>query len=307
MNKSLSKALIWWVLVAFWVVMLAWLPRKRARVLANASRAAEAARGPTPEAPENRPGDVTPAAAPEPGPPLPRWLEATVTLALVAIFLASFGEPLLILVALVAIPVGLRWKQTPSRQQAALVVIWAASVLCFARLLIPGIVLRTVAIRSAAMKPTIQRHDRVIFDRLQGFGIGDIVAFHAPKDAHRRLCGSSPHAIAPGGRACTVAERDRKRGFYIRRVVAGPGDVISILDGQVIRDGVPETARYITPCHEPDCSFPTPIRVPRGVWFLMSDNRRESDDSRFFGPIPGSWIIGPAIMRSWPPGRVGGL
>jgi len=307
LNKSLSTAGVWWMLVAFWIGMFLWLPRKRIRTLANASQAAAAARELAPDAAEDRSTAAMPRAASEPGPRLPRWTLALVILAAVLLFIASFGKPLLLVVVLVAIPIGLRWKRRIGGERAALVVIWAASILCVARLLIPGIALRTVAIRSAAMEPTIGKHERVMFDRLDRFGVGDIVAFRAPHDAHQRLCGPSPHRIAPGGGACTAAERQHKRGFYIRRVVAGPGDVISIIDGEVIRNGIPERARYVTSCHESDCSFPTPIRIPRGVWFLMSDNRRESDDSRFFGPIPDSWILGPAIMRTWPPGRVGAL
>jgi signal peptidase I len=260
LNRPVSKAVVWWALVAFWIGFFAWLPRKRARVLANASQAEAAARELSPDAGEKRPAAATP--APAPGPPLPRWLVSAVMLALVICFLASFGKTLLMFALLVAIPVGVRWKRTPSRERAALIVIWAASILFVARLLIPGIVVRTVAINSAAMQPTIAQHDRVMFNRLGGFGVGDIVAFHAPKDAHRRLCGPSPHMIAPGGGACAAPEYEQKRGFYIRRFVAGPGDVISIVAGEVVRNGVPERAAYATPCHErqfPECCSGAPV------------------------------------------------
>ncbi len=307
LNRPLSKTIIWWALLAFWIVLFAWLPRQRARVLANASHAEAAARQLASDAPENPSAAVSPKPTPKPGAPLPRWSTPALLLALVISFLASFGETLLSLALLVAVPIGVRWSKIPSRRRVAQVVIWTASTLFVLRLLIPGFLVRTVAIKSAAMQPTIAKHDRVMFNRLEGFRIGDIVASHAPRDAHRRLCGPSPHMITPGGSACAAPEYDQKRGFYIRRVVAGPGDVISIVNGEVIRNGAPERASYITPCYERQCSFPTPIRVPAGMWFLMADNRRESDDSRFFGPIPASWIIGPAIMRTWPPAHIGTL
>ena len=55
----------------------------------------------------------------------------------------------------------------------------------------------------------------------------------------------------------------------------------------------------------PECNFPTPIKIPAGHWFMMGDNRGESDDSRFWGPVPTGWIIGEAFATYWPPDRIG--
>jgi signal peptidase I len=41
-----------------------------------------------------------------------------------------------------------------------------------------------------------------------------------------------------------------------------------------------------------ECNFPKPIVVPAGDYFMLGDNRRASDDSRFWGPVKRSWIIG---------------
>jgi signal peptidase I len=46
-------------------------------------------------------------------------------------------------------------------------------------------------------------------------------------------------------------------------------------------------------------------RDPRGEYFMLGDNRGDSDDSRFWGPIPGSWIIGEVFATYWPPDRIG--
>ena len=56
-----------------------------------------------------------------------------------------------------------------------------------------------------------------------------------------------------------------------------------------------EQDRRAGPCgSSQECNFPVPIKIPPGHWFMMGDNRGESDDSRFWGPVPTGWIIGPA-------------
>jgi signal peptidase I len=99
---------------------------------------------------------------------------------------------------------------------------------------------------------------------------------------------------------------------FIKRIVAGPGEEMFIKEGHVWRKGVREASfqqehdSYIKPCVErPECNFPTPIKIPPGHWFMMGDNRGESDDSRFWGPVPTGWIIGEAFATYWPPDRIG--
>ena len=92
---------------------------------------------------------------------------------------------------------------------------------------------------------------------------------------------------------------------FIKRVVAGPGDTLSIQDGHVILNGKPQEEKFIRPCDSgEECTFPVPITIPPGHWFMMGDNRGESDDSRFWGPVPTAWIIGPAFATYWPPNRI---
>lgn len=171
-------------------------------------------------------------------------------------------------------------------------------------------VVKPYRIPSGSMLPTLAVGQRVLVNRIgMDFSephVGEIAVFHPPKDAGQEVCGPNPHVIKLGGAACAQPEPTRSGVNFIKRIVGGPGDVISIVEGHVIRNGKRESDNYIRPCGSaPECNFPTPIKVPPGHWFMMGDNRGESDDSRFWGPVPTGWIIGGAIATYWPLDRIG--
>jgi signal peptidase I len=166
-------------------------------------------------------------------------------------------------------------------------------------------VVKPYQIPSGSMEPTLVPHQRVLVDRIfKSVRIGEIVVFHPPQGAENGRCGRPRAATA----VCGWPNPESSQTF-IKRIVAGPGDVISVRDGHVIRNGHREPDAYISPClpDETACDFATPVRVPHGMWFLMGDNRGVSDDSRFWGPIPQNWIIGDAFFTYWPPDRIGSL
>jgi signal peptidase I len=177
-------------------------------------------------------------------------------------------------------------------------------------------VVKPYRIPSGSMEPTLAIGQRVLVNRIgMNFGdphVGEIAVFHPPKNAEQQQCGQTPR---PPGAACSVAEPAEDSGTnFIKRIVAGPGDEISIREGHVFRKArgkstfVAEHDSYIKPCTavtRPECNFPTPITIPAGHWFMMGDNRGESDDSRFWGPVPTGWIVGGAIATYWPPDRIG--
>jgi signal peptidase I len=61
---------------------------------------------------------------------------------------------------------------------------------------------------------------------------------------------------------------------------------------------------YIAPCAGLGCDFPRPMTVPPGTYYMLGDNRGASDDSRFWGPVPGRAIVA-RVDRCIPQPRIG--
>jgi len=170
--------------------------------------------------------------------------------------------------------------------------------------------LKPYRIPSGSMEPTLDVGQRVLVNRLShrlgdSPGVGDVVVFHPPRSADAQTCGDG-HAGAGTGRPCDRAVPHEDSQNFIKRVVAVGGDTLAIVGGHAIRNGRPAHEPFAAPCgDESACDFPRTIHVPQGYVFLMGDNRGDSDDSRYWGPVPVSWVIGRAFATYWPPSRVG--
>ncbi len=178
-------------------------------------------------------------------------------------------------------------------------------------LLIQAFIVKPYRIPSPSMVPTLAVGQRVLTNRLNtGPGVGDVVVFHPPAgaDPQPAICANGSQGHLNGGQACDTSTRAESTQTFIKRVVGIAGDMIYIKNGHVIRNGVAEKDSYTEPCDGGEgCNFLTPIKIPPGDYFMMGDNRGESDDSRFWGPVPGKWIIGVAFFTYWPPDRIGFL
>jgi signal peptidase I len=178
-------------------------------------------------------------------------------------------------------------------------------------LLIQAFIVKPYRIPSPSMVPTLEVGQRVLTNRLIDHpSVGDIVVFHPPRgaDIGDGVCGN-PNQGGGHEQACATPTPQVSAQTFIKRVVGGPGDTIKIIDGHVYRNGVRENDSYIVPCppQTTTCNFPTPIKIPPGDYFMMGDNRPDSEDSRYWGPVPDSQVIGVAFFTYWPPGRIGFL
>ncbi|MGD0313476.1 MAG: signal peptidase I [Acidimicrobiales bacterium] len=177
------------------------------------------------------------------------------------------------------------------------VVILMAVLLC-------TVVLRTYVVQSfyipsGSMLPTLQIGDRIIVDKLSyhlhDVHRGDIVVFARPP------------------------LEDQEYSDLVKRVIGLPGETISSKDGSVYINGKKLNEPWLPPGPtsytgalsgddpHPQFDLPGPVKIPPGEYFVMGDNRTDSEDSRFFGPIPKSLIVGRATAVIWPVSHIKGL
>jgi signal peptidase I len=178
-------------------------------------------------------------------------------------------------------------------------------------LLIQAVLVKPFRIPSESMVPTLDIGQRVLVDRVSyRFGEpdrGDIVVFKPPIGAEDAAVGVEGCGTRrPQDQPCPKPTGRAAEVNFIKRVIAVPGDRISVRDGRVLINGRPQNepfARLDRTC--PICDLPRRTTVPADHFFMMGDNRGESDDSREWGPVPKRWIVGRAFFTYWPPNRIG--
>jgi signal peptidase I len=134
--------------------------------------------------------------------------------------------------------------------------------------------LQPIRVRADSMRPTLHSGDEIIIDRLS-------LALRAP---HR---GEIVVANSPTG------------GLVVKRVAALGGDTIGIEDGVLVVNGRQLREKYVD-YSRVDGFYFGPVDVPRGEVFLLGDNRGNSQDSRDFGPVRESEVVGRLLVRIWP-------
>ena len=173
---------------------------------------------------------------------------------------------------------------------------------------IQAFLVKPFRIPSESMVPTLEIGQRVLVNRIgEHFGDperGDVMVFKPPKGADTNSCGES-HSVREGCPASTSEKSDQN---FIKRIVAVPGDRLSVKRGRVYIDGKLQKEPFIRPDPFCDiCNLPKEITIPDGQYYMMGDNRGASSDSRKWGPVPRDNMIGKAFATYWPPSQWGGL
>jgi signal peptidase I len=160
-------------------------------------------------------------------------------------------------------------------------------------------------IPSESMLPTLEVGDRVLVNkfiyRFTEPERKDVVVFKTPEGVDNSVDGN-PIARLIGW---SQGKRDERQDL-IKRVVGLPGDTIAVRNGRLFVNGERQNEPYLNKAL-PDQSFFEQTTVPKNKVFVMGDNRTNSRDSRFIGPIPKENMEGEAFLRFWPPGRLGTL
>jgi len=131
----------------------------------------------------------------------------------------------------------------------------------------------------SSMEPSLHDGQRLLINRAVYFfrepEAGEVVVFQAPKNP---------------------------RAEYIKRIIAEPGDVVEVKEGVVYVNGSPLDEPYIK--DEPGYTL-SPEEIPENNYFVLGDNRNNSNDSHNGWTVPRQNIVGKAWLSIWPPGQWG--
>ena len=167
-------------------------------------------------------------------------------------------------------------------------------------------VIQAFFIPSASMENTLRQDDRVLVNKLtykfSEPANGDIVVFKSPDGARATVPpASTPFARFMDKVATAIGLKSSEQDL-IKRVIAREGQTIEAKLGLIFVDGRQLDEPY-RKSSDPISDF-APLTVPADHVYVLGDNRGDSRDSRSFGPIPNSSIIGKAFARIWPFDRV---
>jgi len=166
-----------------------------------------------------------------------------------------------------------RWRTTTRELREWVKTMMSAAV--YATLIVT-FVGQVARVEGRSMMPTLNDQDRLIVNKLayrfEKPRVGDIVMV------------ASPH---------------KPDTMLVKRVIAGPGEVVRSERGRVYRNDVPVPDEFVPEEFRSDDTW-GPEVVPEGFYFVLGDHRNNSSDSRVFGPVPEKYITGRVQVRWWP-------
>ena len=156
---------------------------------------------------------------------------------------------------------------------------WIAviAIALVATFLIRTFVVEPFVVPTGSMESTIEIGDQILAQKVslelgQPVKQGDIVVFHNPD-------GTSEHDV------------------LVKRVIATAAQTVDLQDGM----------SWPLSVQAPGAQVSYPYTVPDGCVWVMGDNRENSADSRYFGPVDRSDLIAVALVRYWPLNRIGAI
>eukprot|EP01041_Mallomonas_annulata_P009289 gene9289-19279_t len=182
-------------------------------------------------------------------------------------------------------PLLMKWKSLGKEAQDDI----KSSVVAFSiALLVRVFLLEPRFIPSLSMFPTFDIGDQLLVDKIsvvsRPYQRRDVVVFN-PSETYIDLTGNTE--------------------ALIKRVVAVEGDIVEIKsDHRLYVNGIKQDEPYIN--EDPDYVL-SPMKVPSGMLLVLGDNRNHSFDSHIWGFLPNKNVIGRAVVKYWPPWRVGGI
>jgi len=155
-------------------------------------------------------------------------------------------------------------------------------------LIIRTFVVQAFKIPTGSMRPTLIEGDRILVNKFIYMFTkpkrGDIVVFKYPED---------------------------KKKDFIKRLIAAEGETVRIADGDIWIDGVlveaPQKIKQIYYYNKPEAPYGESgsiVNVPDDSYFVLGDNSASSRDSRYWGFVPKSYLVGKAFIIYWPLNRI---
>jgi len=146
-------------------------------------------------------------------------------------------------------------------------------------------------VNGQSMVPTFQNREYLLTDKVSYKrrlpARGEVVVFKAPESAG-----------CPPGAGCD----------FIKRIIGVPGDSIEVKDGAIYRNGERLEENYLPDSYVTQAGAYTRgnvVTLGADEYFVSGDNREHSSDSRAWGPIGRSDIVGRVFFRYWPPQKAG--
>lgn len=187
-------------------------------------------------------------------------------------------------------------QRTAPRQRPMFVEILKTAAQALVLFLVLSALIGRFEVHQISMEPTFHEGQRVLVSKL-----GSIWSSLFVRTAHAAEADpDAPFALQRGQVVVFYRTAERDDDALIKRVIGLPGDTVEISEGKPLVNGVVLDEPYVHGALTPCGTVCAPVKLAANEYFVMGDNRANSLDSRYFGPIPANQIVGRVVLRYWP-------